>query len=244
MVKSSRDRAAFEIYPIKRVDVYRSVLDQLERLIAGMDIGQRLPSERELVEALGVSRVSVREALRALASMGKIEIRQNAGSFVLHPSGNALAAQLEAVEPLGERFLEHLVDVRAAIEDRVVCLIRADDDLFEVKEVLRTCEVELSEEDVEPGSLDLRFEGALARVAGNPLLAEVQRSVHQLWVTAWGRSGMAPGDRWQLHREHVGIFEALEAGDTDLARQLMASHVDRTIKTAARAPDPDSGAVR
>ena len=119
------ERKPFEIVPIKRVDVYESVLAQLNALISesGMEPGDRLPPERELVERLGVSRVSVREALRAMESMGKIEIRPNAGSFLVHPNGNAMANQLKSVLPVDRTFLEHLVDVRAAVEDKVVALV-------------------------------------------------------------------------------------------------------------------------
>ena len=231
-------RQPFEIVPIKRVDVYESVLAQLNALISesGMEPGDRLPPERELVEKLGVSRVSVREALRALESMGKIEIRPNAGSFLVHPNGNALVNQLRAVAPVDRAFLEHLIDVRAAIEDRVVVLaaVRPGADLSAVRVVLERSEASLRESG-EPGSLDLSFEAALAREAGNPLLAEMQRSVHHLWVEAWSECRIAPGDWRQFYVEHHTILEALKKGNGEEARRLMAEHVDRTISKAVPA---------
>ncbi len=230
MRSSTRDREPFRIVPIQRVDVYESVLAQLGTLISEMEPGDRLPPERELVEQLNVSRVSVREALRALESMGKIEIRRNAGSFVVHPNGNAFARQMKALLPVDKSFLEHLVDVRAAVEDKVISLVAARPgvDLSSVRASIERSEADLSDNG-EPGSLDLRFEAALAREAGNPLLAEMQRSVHQLWIEAWSECGIAPGDWRQFHAEHLTIFDALKKEDKDLARRLMAEHVDRTI---------------
>src|SRR5215208_3320281 len=144
MPDDQNKRQPFEIVPIKRVDVYESVLAQLNALLteSGMEPGDRLPPERELVEKLGVSRVSVREALRALESMGKIEIRPNAGSFLVHPNGNAFASQMRSVLPVDRAFLGHLIDVRAAVEDRVVVLVakRAEADLTLVRAVIERAE--------------------------------------------------------------------------------------------------------
>lgn len=233
--EDKRGREPFEIYPIQRVDVYETVLDQLDRLVRQLEPGDRLPAERELVARLNVSRVSVREALRALESMGKIEIRRNAGSYVRHPDGDAIAAHLRSLAPVDETFLAHLVDVRAAIEDRVVALVAEQDlELDEVGDLLEWSEAELDDEDLEPGSLDLRFEAVLARLAGNPLLVELQRAVHELWVDAWSACGVAPGDRRQLHKEHVAVYQALSDGDEDLARRRMAEHVDRGVHNLRR----------
>ena len=106
------------------------------------------------------------------------------------------------------------MDVRAAVEDKVVELAakRADADLSAVRAVLERMEAELGES-VQPGSLDLRFEAALAREVGNPLLAEIQRSVHQLWVEAWSVCRITPSDWRRFHAEHLAILDALKRGD-------------------------------
>lgn len=239
MTTDDDERTPFKIVPIKHVDIYGSVLEQLKSLVEGRNPGDRLPAERELAEGLGVSRVSVREALRSLESMGRIEIRRNAGSFVVHPHGNAITAYLRQLMPIDETFLNDLVDVRAALEDRVVVLATAKvpgKDLSELSELLAQLEDELGDDEIQDASLDLRFEAALARLAGNPLLAEMQRSAHELWVEAWGACGIAPGDRQQLHAEHIAIFEAVRAGDEQLSRARMAAHVDHMVSNAQSAP--------
>ena len=166
--------------------------------------------------------------------MGKIEIRRNTGSFVMNPNGSAFASQLKATHPVDRAFLDYLVDVRAAVEDKVVELVgkRADADLSAVRAVLERAEAERGES-AEQGSLDLRFEAALAREAGNPLLAEMHRSVHHLWVEAWSECRITPGDWRRFHAEHLAILDALERGDGEVARRLTTEHVDRTVENAA-----------
>jgi DNA-binding GntR family transcriptional regulator len=101
--------------------------------------------------------------------------------------------------------------------------------LPEVGELLARAERELASA-TEIGSLDMRFESLLGRLCGNPLLAEVQRNVHQLWLDAWSACGFAPGSRAELHDEHVAIYQALVDGDVDQAQGLMVAHVDRVVR--------------
>jgi len=232
-VPNQRNRP-FQIYPIQKVDVYDTVLDQLSQVVTALDPGSRLPSERDLAGELKVSRVSVREALRALESMGRIEIRPNSGSFVLEPESNKMVSALRGPRTVDMTFLDELVDVRSAIEDRVVVLICSDPsiDLTSVKELVDRLESEFQEPDIELGSLDLRFETALGRLTDNRLLAELQRAIHQLWIEAWSICGIAPGDRWLFHTQHVEILQAMLEGDESTARERMAEHVDRAVLEA------------
>jgi len=223
-------REPFDIYPIERVDVYRSILGQLESVVQALKPGDRMPSERELVERLNVSRVSVREALRALESMGKIEIRRNAGSFVRDAADDMLATYFRNLAPIDFTFLQNLTDIRAAIEDRVaLSVVDREVELSEVLGVLKQMESELGAEEHEPGSLDLRFEAALGKLSGNPLLAALQRAVHQSWVEAWSVCGIAPGSRELLLKEHYAIYEAIRDRDIPSVRRRIADHVDRLV---------------
>lgn len=227
---SDTERGSFRIIPIPHVDVYEAVLEQLKAMVADMQPGDRLPSERELAERMAVSRVSLREALRSLESMGRIEIRRNAGSFVLDPRPNAITAQLLNLGPVDAEFLNNLVEVRAAIEDRVLSIVvRKGVDLTPVADLLDTIENGLDADTGQSGSLDVRFEAMLGRMSGNPLLIELQKSAHELWVDAWGYCGIAPGGHRELLAEHRGILAALQSGDGALSRSLMAAHVDRQV---------------
>lgn len=221
------------IIPIKKVDVFRSLLEQLEAYIAQAELkrGDRLGSERELAEQFQVSRVSVREALRSLEALGKVEIRRNAGTFIANPNGASFEAQLKGGATVDESFLRQLVDVRSAIEVKVIQLVAANPDanLDQVASLLARAERELRAAERAEGSLDLRFEAALGRECGNPLLARFQQLVHELWIDAWSELGIAPGDRDSLHHQHRAILSALEKGNGDLAVDLMIDHADRSL---------------
>lgn len=225
------ERPPFKIVPIERVDVYRSVLSQLERHLtaSGFGRGDRLGSERELAEQFGVSRVVIREALRALESMGKIEIRRNSGSFVVDPHASPVSRWLQSEVAVSRPApVQEMVDLRAAIETKVVQLVhRHGADLTVVEAVLAEAAEDIAAEGGDVASLDLRFEAALGELAGNPLLRELQRAVHAAWIELWTGQGLAPGAKCELHAQHEAILEALRARDEDRAVSLMATHIEQ-----------------
>ena len=233
----SDPREPFHLRPIPQVDVYREVLRQLDALVGSMRSGERLGAERDLAEQLGVSRVSVREALRALESMGKVEVRRNAGTYVVDPDGRLPVDQLRGGLPVDAEYLQWLTELRAAIETKVIELAgRRGADLAPVRELLERAGAELATT-AEDTMMDVRFEVLLARLAGNPVLARTQQLVHRLWVAGWAEAGLSPGDRREFHAEHLAILAALEAGDTDLAVRRMHEHVDRPVPGAERRED-------
>jgi GntR family transcriptional repressor for pyruvate dehydrogenase complex len=221
------DNLPFGLDPIRKIDVFRAVLGQLQDVVARMQPGERLGSERELAERLNVSRVSVREALRALESMGKVEIRRNSGTFIAERQlGQPLLIDAPAEVDAG--YIHQLSAAREALECAIVRAVTShpDGDLSEARAVLDTAGRELAGKATAPGSLDLRFENALSRVCGNPVLAGLQRAVHEMWIDAWVRLGGAVADAPRLHDEHQRILAAMEAGDADTAARLMAEHVN------------------
>lgn len=220
----------FQILPIRQVQVYREVFRQLDGLASSLRPGDRLGSERELAERLNVSRVSVREALRALEGMGKVEVRRNAGTYVVDPAGRFDIDQIRAGLPADTAYLGWLSQLRSAIEVKVVEIVgRRRADLAPVRRLLQQAADELDRDPAEDPAQDLRFEALLAQLVENPLLQRAQRMVHRLWVTGWSDAGLSPGDRHDFHREHEAILAALESGQVPLASRLMRDHVDRPV---------------
>jgi GntR family transcriptional repressor for pyruvate dehydrogenase complex len=233
-------RGVFPLVPIQQVSVYSAVREQLSGLIeqGGYRPGDRLPSERQLAEALGVSRVAIREGLKVLESAGRVEIRRGAGTFVLYTGTDPIAASLLPEGPIDRSWLVQLIALRAAIEEKIVQLavVRADGaDVERLGEVLRRNEHDLPQS-AEPGSLNLLFEAELARISGNSLLMAVQRAVHELWIDAWSRLGLTPDHKDLLHDEHVKILDAVRRHDVVEAVTAMACHVDRELPLDQGAP--------
>lgn len=226
-------RGIFPLVPIRQIDVYSAIREQLSALIerGGYAPGDRLPSERQLAEALGVSRVAIREGLKVLEFAGRVQIRRGSGVFVVYTGTDPIAASLLAGRPIDRPWLVHLIELRAGIEEKVVQLAarRATAaDVDRLREVLQRNEEELPESP-EPGSLNMLFEAELARVAGNPLLTAIQRAVHELWVDAWGRLGLTPDHKDVLHDEHRKILELVRTRDAAGAVAAMTRHVDREL---------------
>ena len=115
-----------EIEPVKSTRIYEEIVRQIKAMIAEgrLKSGDQLPPERDLAEKFLVSRTSVREALRALESLGLIEIRPGEGTFVrevsveslIQPLALVMASQREAMSELFEarRLLEPLIAGLAA----------------------------------------------------------------------------------------------------------------------------------
>ncbi|WP_314175680.1 FadR/GntR family transcriptional regulator [Streptomyces winkii] len=215
----------FRLQPIRKIEIFRLALDQLSALVERMQPGDRLGSERELAEQLGVSRVTIREVLRTLEGMGKVDIRRNSGTFVAEPVPHTLLS-VTPPKQVDETHIRHLSELRAGIECEVVRLLARQDpmDLTHAEAALERAGTDLAESSRQ-GSLDPSFEAGLARATDNPVLVEFQQAVHELWLHAWITMGGAIADRSHLHQEHLAILDALKRDQIQEAERLMRQHI-------------------
>ena len=219
---------------------YQTVLTRIEAdLAAGhLVIGGRLPGERTLAEHYGVSRSSVREAIRVLEAMGLI--RTGAGSgpdagavLIADPAASIGAAlrwhltsrHLPVADIVRTRLLIESWSLReAATRQRSVGV-----DLSVVQALL----AEMNAPDLGASgflALDTRFHVALAELAGNAVIAAVMAAMRgsiEGYVTA-AVQGAAdwPAMLALLRLEHAGIVEAVAAGAADLAADRVIAHID------------------
>ena len=228
-----RDRKQFEVHPIEQLDRHEAARQRIEEMIVAgrLKPGDRLPAERELAEGLGVSRVVVREAMKVLEALGKVEIRQGSGTYVRNAHLDPMAVALQGGAEIDLGFIGHLIDLRAALDVKVAEMAAARataKDLTRLRAVMRRLSAECTGDPSCP-SLSLVFESVLAEIAGNPILAANQRGVHQLWIQAWRSLGQAPGPKAAFDAEHQAIFAAVAASDPAQAGRLMEAHVVRDI---------------
>lgn len=236
-VRRSRIRFADD-HPSVRVEkvrpAYQQVADQLRDMILQGQVlaGERLPIESELAVMFGVSRSTVREALRVLSSQNLVVTSRGVGggTFVAHPEPGFVTDFLEATFGLlsGSEHLsvESLVEARELLEVSaagLTALRRTAEHLV----TLRSCLPEGSE-DVSRAHLfegNIQFHITIVEASGNVLLPVITRPIFSVLRTRFLRDA-APQHFWKgVARDHARILEAIEAGDQEAARLEMARHL-------------------
>jgi GntR family transcriptional regulator, transcriptional repressor for pyruvate dehydrogenase complex len=192
--------------------------------------GTKLPREADLAAELGLSRSSLREAVRALSLVRVLEVRQGDGTYVSSLEPDLLLGDpARFATPLlrGHTILE-LFEVRRLLEPAAAALaaqrLGEEDRAALERELDRMHEAGDSVEELVEA--DAAFHDVLARAAGNSVLRSLIQSLSTRTVRARLWHGMADRDALELARaEHRRIYEALANGDADLARAATALHI-------------------
>ncbi|MGQ9369265.1 FadR/GntR family transcriptional regulator [Azospirillum sp. ST 5-10] len=240
---SRETAAASGLTPIARQQVPEMVARQLQQLIGRQKLkaGDRLATERDLAEALQVSRAAVREGLKLLAGYGVVEVRPNIGIFVKEPQRLVLLDPSSLGSEERRRMLVQATAVRRLIDCEAAELAArnaSDDDLDGIRRYL-------TEADSEPMrtrlafAIDLNFEAMVAAASGNPYLAAVQREAHQYFRSAWESCGFIPRPADARSGQHWRIFEAIAAHDPARARTLMFEHLQPESLSGGPTPPAD-----
>lgn len=198
------------------VTLSEQVADQLRRRIADGEfpVGSLIPTEAELTHELGVSRNSVREALRSLVHVGLLGARAGYGTFVLATSEVAptLARRLDHEQATDVAEVRLLLEREAA---RLAAIRRTPEQL----DRLRSAATQRIEQIGRPGyeSADIEFHRLLLEASGNALLAELYRGVggneQALLATRSAADDAAESGQSAIDDAHGEIVEAVAAGD-------------------------------
>lgn len=220
---------------LKSSDMLADRLRQ-EILTDAYPLGSSLPTERELVNATGLSRGSVREALRILETQGLVHTRAGryGGSTVAQPTDDQLAGQINIFAKGRGLPLKALIEVRQALEPMVAYLAalnHTEEDLALLGDIAVRLD-RAAEDDV---ALFLEenanWHDALAAASHNELLRAFATSVGGLMLEASRIENFASEDvRRRVCHAHHRIFEAIKARDADRARQ----RVERDVAAYAR----------
>lgn len=190
--------------------------------------GDRLPRESELAAELGLSRNSLREAVRALSQLRVLEVRQGDGTYVSSLEPRLLLESTGFVSHLllGDTELE-LYEVRRILEAAVAALAAGRIDTHEKAELAQSLERMREARDVEElVEADVAFHAVIAKAAGNAVLTSLLASLATRTMRArlWhGRE--ADGALDETREEHRRIYDAIMAGDPELARAAATAHI-------------------
>ena len=225
--------------PAQRVRSFDHIVGQIRDAIAsgGIAPGERLPNERALGVAFGVSRTTLREALRALEAQGVIEIRTGSrgGAFVAEPSSELVAAALGALLRFRAATARELAEFRIPFEaeNAAWAARRADPAaLAELEHIVGDVDARARDKGVgwaEVAALEVRFHDAVARATGNSVRAAIMSAILDALERAFTAVPVPPDSplRRELARELHEIMTAIHAGDDAAAGEAMRAHVAR-----------------
>jgi GntR family transcriptional regulator, transcriptional repressor for pyruvate dehydrogenase complex len=237
-VNSSVPSTASSFRSIRRVPAAADeAMAEIKRKILDGELGpfQRLPSEKDLAEALGVSRPTVREAVRGLTTLNILEVRHGDGTYVTSLEPALLAAPMDFLFKIEETSLVALTEIRRVLETGVAELaaVKASDTDISRLFVLAHQYGDAIDDIDRCIELDLQFHTALAEAADSPILASMLSTVAALGVSSRQRTANDKGVRERSNLDHVRISEAVKAGDPAAAREAMFAHLGHVIDAAA-----------
>jgi GntR family transcriptional repressor for pyruvate dehydrogenase complex len=213
------------------------IVDQVRLLIrqGQLAAGDRLPSERELCERFGVSRVTVREALRVLEANGLVEIRVGArgGAFVTAPSSRLVGEGISDLITLASLTAVEVTESRMVFELGIVPLVCERATKTDVDALYEICDRSTAalEGDGYPLELSAEWHTRYAQAAHNRAVAMLVESLHGPLLMSLERAREAA----PLHgrggvEEHRALVDAIAKKDVRTATKLMRTHLNRTAE--------------
>lgn len=219
--------------PIRNPKAYDQVIEVIKDKIKKGKIkkGDKLPSEREMAESLGLSRASVREALRALEVIGLIESIQGAGNYIRTNFDNSLIEPLSLMFMLQESSVKEMYDLRETLELQCVKLSARyieENELGLLTAILNRMYLARTEE--ESLELDIEFHYLIAKTSRNMLLINVLEVLSQLMDEFIRKSRMQilheGNTRENLLEIHENLLRELKCREEAKASQAMKEHFD------------------
>lgn len=229
----SADTALFS--PVSLGRVSQVIVDQIRLHIheGRLSPGDRLPSERELCTRFGVSRVTVREALRVLEAGGLVEIRVGAhgGAFVTSPSQARLGEGLADLLKLSPLTAAEVTEARMVFELGIVPLVierATGEDIAALNEICARQRAALKDQSYSM-TLSAEFHVRVAACTHNAAIEMLVQSFHgPLLMSLLEAQTLAPVMGRRGNTEHQEFVDAIARRDVDAATEIMRKHLQRT----------------
>ncbi|MCU6711609.1 FadR family transcriptional regulator [Paenibacillus sp. J5C_2022] len=210
--------------------VYEDVIEQIKGLIAEGNLapGDVLPTERELAQAFGISRGTLREAFRILEREGLIEARPGGGRF-LSKALDSMEDKNRIMDNIERATIIELLEARELFETGIVELaaVRAtDEDIAEIEAAFR----KWGEIDVEGESRsapDQAFHLSIAKATHNVVLINLIEFHMDLLKRTLSKTAVIPGRKEEVYEEHLLILQAIKDRNPEKAKNALLNHLSK-----------------
>lgn len=222
------------INKINRQNISDIILQQMkEQILSGeWKAGDKIPSENELTESFGVSRVSVRQALQKLTAIGLIETKVGEGSFVKKLSAGIAMNSLIPTLYLSSDSLKEVLEFRRVIEGRVAelaCLKADAQDIEKLEKIFS--DMEEYKGDLEKFTqYDYSFHITLGNMTKNSIIMQLYTIIHDELNVAFREIITARGNKAGLYY-HKLILDAIKDKDCENAKKIMDEHMEDLFQT-------------
>jgi DNA-binding FadR family transcriptional regulator len=232
---ADKSLALDDLEPVGRTSVVGSVIERLEELIFdGFEPGATLPSEGKLAEALGVSRLTVREATRTLEARGLLEIRQGRRPTVSAPNGGLIGDFFKIAVRRDPRALLDLIEVRRALEVHMASLAArraTKGDIADMEMSIAAMRAGGNESEAFHAA-DVRFHENLAAASGNRLfvflIEAFAEPLRESRLRSFAGHQARGGGVEDVIQQHQTILDAVKERSPKAAAEAMRYHLEQT----------------
>lgn len=215
--------------------VQNEIISNIRELInyKNLEPGDKLPSERMLAEKFGVTRSNVRDVIQKLEYYGLLKSIPQSGTFVANIGVVAMNGMIDDILRMESPDFKSLVETRILLElktVRLAALRRTEEDLKNIKETLDAFkEKALSGEDAVQE--DLLFHLSIAKASGNATMNMFMLTITPQIIMDFEKYHVCDKDQsLKGIKQHMAIYEAIEAQDPELAKQKMKDHFSELYK--------------
>lgn len=221
--------------------VYFTVIEHIKSLTETGEIsfGSKIPSERELMATLGLSRNSIREAIRSMENMGLVESRHGQGNYLVNNIGGSINSVFSMLLFTQQSDYIEISQLRRFIEIGAYLLAVKNAGKEELRRLayyldkMETCEIE------ERAKADKQFHDELIRMSGNNLLMILNESLSDLFARVISEMSfrISEEDMGKLRECHKGVYENLEKQDVQEGIRIIREHynvIDKELERMAQ----------
>lgn len=213
--------------PLNRESVSSSIMNMVINYLLSKELkpGDKLPTESEFTQKLGVGRNSVREAIKMLSSFGIIEIKRGLGTFIAKSMSASMMNPLILSLVFEQGSSRELFELRLLIETGAAELViekASDEDIEKLEETnrkLREAVESKTDDSRKLLDLDINFHHTLLEITKNPLLAKIGKAIYILFFTSIEKTVKL--DPMSGYKNHQLVIDAIKKRDKELVRKTM-----------------------